>query len=255
MNRLELINSIQSLTDENKIVFTIGDEKISNRFDEKESKQDKKKDYSVDISYALYSNIANAIFFKAQGKERASKGYDMYDIQWENIIRGSEKKITENAKAIKDNALRILDSFLYSKSSITMTDLLAKIAPLCVLKVMQDHPKEEKKVMKAFKKKKEVIFNQVLLFSRCLYHTFLNRSDLDSIKIHPDFENLANGIFSYDNKELFIPAWQNAFTLENYKQVVKNGLLRFSQNFPVSEIECISVIYLVKDFIATLPLS
>jgi hypothetical protein len=136
MNRLELIHSIQSLTDENLITFSIGDEKISNRFDRLDMKQCEKGDFYTEISYALYSYIANAIFLKAMGKEKASQGYTFFDQQWEEIIQGKETIYEENTKVVKDRALRLLDAFLSSMDGTTLNDLMEKIAPLCVLKII-----------------------------------------------------------------------------------------------------------------------
>jgi len=251
MNRLELIHSIQSLTDENLITFSIGDEKISNRFDRLDMKQCEKGDFYTEISYALYSYIANAIFLKAMGKEKASQGYTFFDQQWEEIIQGKETIYEENTKVVKDRALRLLDTFLSSMDGTTLNDLMEKIAPLCVLKIIKNHPKEEKKILRKFDKKKEIVYNQVTLFSRSLYHTFLNRSNLNPLLIQPDMDDLSNGVFVYDLKELIIPTWQNAFTLVNFKSVIKNGLASCSSEFPFKDIEAVSVIYMVKDIVGT----
>ncbi len=251
MNRLELINSIQNLTDEKEITFLIGDEKISNRFDRLDMKQCEKGDFYTEISYALYSYIANAIFFKAMGKEKSKEGYPFFDQQWEDIIHGVDTIYEENTKVVKDRALRLLDAFLSSMDGTTLTDLMEKIAPLCVLKIIKKHPKEEKKILRKFDKKKDIVYNQVTLFSRSLYHTFLNRSNLNPLCIQPDLHDLSNGVFVYDQKELIIPTWQNAFTLDSFKSVLKTGVGSCSTEFSFKDIKSVSVIYMVKDIVST----
>lgn len=251
MNRLQLIQFIQSLENENLIAFSVGDEKLSNRFDRLDMKQCEKGDFYTEISYALYSYIANAIFYKAMGKEKAMEGYFYFDTQWEEIIHGQETIYDENSKVVKDRALRLLDSFLSSMDETTLADLMEKIAPLCVLKIMKNHPGEEKKILRKFEKKKDIVYNQVTLFSRSLYHTFLNRSSIDPMLIQPDVHDLSNGVFAYNKEELIIPTWQNAFTLESYKSVLKNGVIACSNEFPFKDIRMLSVIYLVKYIVGT----
>ena len=102
-----------------------------------------------------------------------------------------------------------------------------------------------------FEKKKDIVYNQVTLFSRSLYHTFLNRSSIDPMLIQPDVHDLSNGVFAYNKEELIIPTWQNAFTLESYKSVLKNGVIACSNEFPFKDIRMLSVIYLVKDIVGT----
>jgi hypothetical protein len=69
--------------------------------------------------------------------------------------------------------------------------------------------------------------------------------------IQPDFHDLSNGVFAYNKEELIIPTWQNAFTLESYKSVLKNGVIACSNEFPFKDIRMLSVIYLVKDIVGT----
>ena len=57
MNRLELLEKTQQLTDETKIRFYLGDKEISNRFDRNSSHQYKPGDTVTTISFALYSYI------------------------------------------------------------------------------------------------------------------------------------------------------------------------------------------------------
>ena len=251
MKQQELIEKILDLHDEQKFSFSINGEKVENRFDHENISQYKEEDIENRLSYSLYSYIASAIIFKAQSKEMTKNGYDHLDRQWESIIQQQKVDIFDNSKVVKDNAMRLLNSFLMTDEEVTMDMMLAKFAPLCVLKEISINPSKARKVVRVFSRKKEVIFNQAVLFSRALYHSFLGRKDIVADKIHPDYENLSDGIFSYDGIELFISSWQNAFSVDGYKKVVLDSLENISDNFPLKDIQKVSLIYLVKDIIAT----
>lgn len=249
MNRLDLINLIQNLKDEESIAFYLSDEKISNRFDRENVNQYKKGDHLTDISYSLYSYIANSIFYKAQGEEKAKVGYSSFDNQWEEIISKALFETKDNIKAIKDEAMLLLSDFLFSKKQVTLPDMVFRFLPLSIYKEMNLYPGEAKKIYRCSLKKKEVLLNQVTLFTRSLYHSFLNRKNIDPEKILPDRDDLSNGIFSYEGKELLIPTWQNAFTLDSFRKVAQNGIFRISSSLPLDDISIISVIYLSKDIV------
>lgn len=251
MNRLEIINLVRDIHTEEKISFSIGSTKAYNRFDHENCNQFKEGDACTDISYMLYSYIACAIFFKAQGKEKAEKGYSLFDNEWESLIRRQEKDIFDNSKVVKDNAMRLLSAFLFSKEEVKLDRIMAKFSPLCLLKEIEKEPKKAKRTIRRFDKDKEVIFNQTMLFLRSLHHAFLSRDDIKAEEIHPDFQNLSSGFFSYQDEELLLPTWQNAFTLESFRNVAVSSLLKLSDGFPLSKIKKISIIYLVKDIVAT----
>ncbi len=251
MNHSELTDRINEIHDETGFSFFVNGQKVENRFDHENRFQYKEADIENQLAYSLYSYIASAIIFKAQSKEMTKKGYDCLDRQWENIIQSQKTDIFDNSKVIKDNAMRLLKSFLMSDDDVTMEMMLAKFSPLCVLKDISLQPKKAKKIMRTFNRKKEIIFNQVILFLRALYHSFLGRKDIIADRIHPDYENLSNGIFSYDETEILVPSWQNAFCMDGYKKVVTETLSQLSDNFPMKDVCNISLIYLVKDIIVT----
>lgn len=249
MNLQELSNLILSIEDENKINMTIADEKISNRFDRVEPKEGG-VDYLTEIAFAIYSYVTAAIIFKAQGKERSTRGYDYFNSEWNKIVEVQKPDILEESKTEKNNAAYVLNAFLFTEEKVLMSDLMAKFAPLAVLKIMNQNPKEEKLIMKTFSKNKEVIFNQVLLFTRSVLHSFFNKSGIEAMKMRVDFDDLANGMFSYDNKVVVIPTYENAFTLQSYKRVAVERLSHLSNNFPTSQLRGVCLIYLTKDICA-----
>lgn len=249
MNIQELSNLIASLDDEKKISLTIADQKVTNRFDTVEPKVGG-RDILTDIAYIIYAYVVAAIIFKAQGKEKSKAGLDYFLHEWEQIVSVQKPDILEESKTEKNNAAYILNAFLFTEEKITMSDLLAKFAPLAMLKVMNENPEEEKLVMKTFSKNREVLFNQVLLFTRSVLHSFFNKSGIDALKMRVDFDNLSNGMFSYDNKVVIIPTYENAFTLNSYKRVAIKKLSQLSKNFPSAELKGVCLIYLTKDICA-----
>lgn len=251
MNRLEIINFIQNLKEEDKIYFSIGDEKLNNRFDKEDKNQYTKGDIKTDLAFFLYSYVANAIFFKAQGKEKQEEGYHHFDIQLEELIQKQTKDIFDNNKVIKDDAMRMLSAFFSNKEDITLIDLFEKFAPLCVLNLSLVDPSKTKKIYRTYNKNKDILFNQATLFIRNLNHSFLSQKNIDPLDIKPDLKNLSNGVFIYQDKNILFPTWQNAFTLESFKKVAQDGLLSYSNGESLDCIKKISVIYLAKGFIAS----
>lgn len=246
MNIKELKDIISAI-DETKISFSIGDQVLSSNFDHAENDYMEEDDYNTSISYCIYSWIANAIFFKAQGKESCSKGKECFKDTFDHIVSLQDDNVRLDSKVEADNALQLIDNFFQSKEDIKLAQFMAILAPLAVLKLISENKGNDKEIMKSFSKNKEMIFNQVILFSRSLFHSFLKKSSTAADKIRPDYQKLDNGIFLYNNETLIIPTWKNAFTLKGYKEIILDGLNNISQCFPISNINSVSVIYLVRD--------
>lgn len=251
MNIQELSNAISAINDENQISFTVADQKLTSRFDVNDPKSNNHIDYLTEISFVIYAYVIDAIIFKAQGKEKSKVGYRYFDEEWSKIVKAQKPDILQEAETEKNNALYVLNSFLFTGEKTLMSDLMAKFAPLAVLKVMNLFPSDEKAIMKLFSKNKEVIFNQVLLFTRSILHSFFNTNGIDASKMRVDFDDISNGLFSYDNQVLIIPSYEYAFTLNAYKKVAIKHLEKLSKNFPISELKGVCVIYLTKDICAT----
>lgn len=245
MNRLQLLESIAKLSDENNIHFFLGDKEISNRFDRISPHQIKKGDSITNISFALYSYIANAIILKAQGREKAEIGYKTFDHEWEEIIL--QTAAPANVKILKDEAMSVLHSFLFTNQNITLPVLIDKFSIICLLKEMKDNSLSYKKICHEYEKHKAVVTNQVTLFCRSLYHSFLNKNSIDPQKISFDYKALSNGLLIYNNEEIIIPTWQNAFNITDYKEMIRQGLLKASDDLSFSEIKTVSLLYLIKD--------
>lgn len=251
MNCLELIQITQKISQDSTLVFSSGDEILSNRFDVTNNNRYQPEDKKTKLSYCLFSYITNAIIFKAQGKTK--EGYSLFDVQLEKIIE-KEKDIEflGNLKEIKDNAMRMLSSFFENKKEIRLPILMEKLIPLCILRCAYGEGKRKsKKFYREYKKNKEVIFNQATLFCRSFYRSFLSKKEIEPKEIQSDSSDLSNGIFIYAEKEVLIPTYQNAFTLDSYKMAIRHGILTFSPDLNISKIDKFSVLYIVKDIICS----
>ena len=252
MNKQDLCKRIDQILIQD-LSFQIGDLKIENRFDRLDEKEHKAKEFSSVVALKLASYIEAMIIFKAQSDEKKRKGYQVFESEFNKTTKPL-LFVANEAKEIEKKALVVFDEFLYSKRAVKLEELLASLSPLVILKMVKQIDDNSKGLIKKFQKEKEVIFNQTLLFLRSLHHSFLSRNDIKAEEIHPDFQDLSSGFFSYKDEELLFPTWQNAFTLESFKKVSLSSLMNLSDCFPVSNIKKLSIIYLAKDIVATIEL-
>ncbi len=250
MKQIELRNAISKITDETKIKFSTGDNILSESFDRDDEIRMEEEDIPTALAYLIYSWLTNTLIFRGQKKATREKGISYFRKEWDIIVKNQEENVLQQAKVEEENALFLLQQYLLEGKQARMEELIAKLAPLAVLCLMKDRKGKEKEILKEFNKKKEIIFNQVVLFSRSLYHSFLKMEGMINDDIRPDYDNLGNGVFLYAERTLFIPTWQNAFTLSSFKNVLSKGLDTLSTNFPLSQIDSVAVIYLTKDVVA-----
>lgn len=249
MERLKIINSLQNLNEDKNLIFKIGDDVITNRFDSQENKHKDSTEYYLDIASILFSYMASLIIYKAQGKERCKYAYNLFSNRFENIIKNIDEDF--NTKIIKDECMHTIDDFFFSNKSLSSQDIVKKLSDICLFEVISLNVDKRKKIYHNFKKNKETVYNLVTLFLRSLYHSFLSRMDMDANKISLDEQNLSNGIIFYDKREVIIPSWENAFTLSDYKRIAKEGIIKISTTDLLLELKEISLLYLTKDFIVT----
>lgn len=246
MNKLDLINSLQK-SEVEKLQFTLENKTITNRFDEYKKTQYKKGDLLNEITDTLYSFIANAIILKAQSNSKKDETFKVYNEYLENILKNLKIKTKDNTSFIKDNAVYLLQSFIYSKESTSLEDLISKLLPLSAYKVMEDNPCKTRKIKRIIKWKYKVIQNVVILYLRSLNHSFFSISEIDAEKITIYTTDFSLPIFKYD-KTLFISTWQNAYNLDDYKKVCINSISNLDEKF-VSDVDSISLLYFTKNII------
>lgn len=247
MNKLDLIDSLQK-SEVEKLQFTLENKEITNRFDEYKKTQYKKGDLLNEITDTLYSFIANAIILKAQSNSKKDETFKVYNEYLENILKNLKIKTKENTSFIKDNAVYLLQSFIYSKESTSLEDLINKLLPLCVYKVIEDNPCcKARKIKRISKWKYKVIQNVVILYLRSLNHSFFIDSEIDAEKISIYTADFSLPVFKYD-KTLFISTWQNAYNLTDYKKVCINSISNLDEKY-VSDVDSISLLYFTKNII------
>lgn len=245
MNKEELFHRIESLKEED-MVFTLGGAKVANRFDKEENPLEE-GDTSTDLAIALYGFVANAIFLKASTHDFSLNGFSDFASYLNQIVSKNPEKERD-----KENCLNTIHRFLFEKDKLTMENLFEASYPLAVQDEINRHPEKEKEITKVAEKKKEVIFNEATLFIRSLYHSVLTYADNSiSEKIQFDKDNYANGILLYDRKVLFLPVWEDAFTLKKYKEVALRDLKTLSPTFPIGEAESISLLFFGKDMVVS----
>ncbi|MFA6624424.1 MAG: hypothetical protein WCS80_01510 [Bacilli bacterium] len=242
MNKLDIINAVNSLVDEKGISFFLNDKEVTNRFDINGMGYVEDTKQSL-ISFYLYSLVANAIILKGQGKEKSQLGETTFQTYFSNIVRRVPQEYRSRMENEKSNALRTLDSFLFDLDKVMLPDLLARFSPLVIIDLANENNQIDKKLLSYFDKNKEIIFNQAVLFTRSLFHAFLARTDIDSSSIIADLNNPTDGVFRYGNT-LIIPTDKNAFYFEGFKKAAINGLNKISKDFSLDSIDKISLLYL-----------
>lgn len=249
MNKEELLNHLDALKDSSQLQFYVAGEKVSNRFDFNEYEMED-IDKDTLIAYTLYSLICDVIIFKAQGKERAKAGESIVKGYFNKVLNKVPQDIKEKTNQEVIKATLTLGNFLNSLEKVNLATIIARFSPLVALDIATRNTDDiDKKVLSSFDKNKERIFNKTLLYIRSLYHSFLTLNDTDSLSIKIDVDSPVNGLFIYKDA-LFISTGKNAFTVNNYKKVIKEGLERASKNFSLNNIKKVVVVYLVKDILA-----
>lgn len=251
MDKERLLASLEKITDPSQVEFFVGQDKAENRFDTSLEGEEEESDPETDLAFLLYSWVSNAIFFKAMGKEKAKEGYSAFESYFSAFVEKAPAEEKEETEEEKKQALTVLDSFLIENEKLSLQDLFNRLCPLAIRVIEEENGKD---AAKRAEKKKETSLNMATLFSRSLYHSCLSDvKGCDNFKIHPDMKNLGNGAFVYDGKELFLPTWRNAFTLNRYKAVVKAGIESLSDEADISNLTSIKVLYLSKDILAKIP--
>lgn len=250
MNKEKLRNKIETIIDESNIDFYVMGAKASSRFDYDKTVELEPLNDEMILGYRLYAIIADAVFYKAKRKEDVKKGESIITSYFQKVLNRIPKEYKDdaNSEVIKANA--VLNDFIYSKKIVEVSTLLATFFPIIVLDYAIDNNSLDKKKIQNAKKNRERIINFALLSIRSLFRAFLTIIPVDeNTELKIDVDNPINGIFKFKDS-LFIPTNRNAFSLKDFKTVIKEGIDRISDNFSLQEIKNINVFYFVKDTIA-----
>lgn len=243
MNKKEILTKLNNVHEEELTFFT-GKEKLINRFDDK-VKLDDSLDPISEVAFSVYSLIVNAILFKSEiNSESIDKYLTYYKNNFSIIIEQSLTDIKTDLEIEKTKALNMISDFFNNKRNIQIQEMMATFYPLSLLEYLN---KDKKIKVKKITTSTEQIFNNVLLYYRSIFHSYLKEIKLiTKDTFHPDYDKLTNGIFSCNDK-LILPCYKNLFSLQGLKMEVQNKLDTLSNNFPLSKIEKIIIIYLTKD--------
>lgn len=253
MNKENIISHIQSLSDENLVDFHVCGEKVSNRFDHDKVKEMESVTDDMALAYHLYALIADSIFFKARKKAEANKGIVSLSDYFYKVLKKVPEEIYNNSRDEAMKANEILNDFVLGKRLITIDQLLAAYFPMVLLDDCSIDAFDFKK-FQTLNKCRERVFNMSVLSTRSLFRSFLTILPVqDSYSIRIDANHVTNGLFIYKDS-LFVPTTRNAFSLRDFKIVLEEGVKRLSDDFPLLEVKKLSVLYLVKDTIATITL-
>ncbi|MFA6874471.1 MAG: hypothetical protein WCR16_02500 [Bacilli bacterium] len=248
MNLIELRTFLDSLPSAEALIFYVGGEIVSSRFDKIDHKVEENDNLDESVSYALYSLVTQLVIGKAKGREESKKIEDRFAIYFQKITSSLPDRIRENAEAEKEKALPLIHNFLFDVEKIELPELLSGIAPLVLLGMAEDENGLNKDVFKKFERNEEKAMNMAVLAIRSVFHSFLTLPDTDPNSISADPDNLTNGLFVYKDS-LFVPTYSNAFTLSAFKEVGNKALDRISRNLSLSEVKNIVVLYLSRDFL------
>ncbi len=247
MNKQEFIEKITNL-DETKLTFYTDGKLNTSIFNTSTTKGHIQSGLETDIALLLYSYIEHLIIAKAQGKEEATKALKAYDKAFTAIVNN----LTEGKDAAlnaKNDALIVIDNFLFAKVTIDLSVLLAKLSPIAILKIASKDGIIDNKILKTFKSNREKIFHQVVLFVRELFNGYLTVFVNDSFLIKDNLLCLSSPYFIHD-QSLIIPIEADAYTFDMMKQVLLDKLENdedfFTNNINANNVR---VLYLLRGYV------
>lgn len=250
MTKKEIIEKINLLSDNSEIEFSTGDVKLSNRFDYSDTSYLKDEDSLTSISMTLFSWVFKAIVGKGQNKEKRNRIYKAFEDRFNFLVSQQKINIAFDYSLERDKALKLINDFFFTGENVSLPSMLATFSPLAIAAEILKGKEKDKKIIKMFKKQKEILFNQTVLFTRSLYHSFLCKKDMIQDNIKVDLINFDNSIILYDEREFIIPTWQNGYNLNSYKKLLLYGLNQINDNFSISNVDSLAIIYLSKDIYA-----
>ncbi len=234
MNKEELIERIKQITDRKQLSFFVDGEQARDRFNHDENeKSEVILDHGSNRAFLLFKWISYSVFAKAKGANKAKNILPIYSRIFEKY--GLEENTTEEAiKTVKD--------FLIGNGTVTNSMLCDSRYPFSLQEEISRYPDDEKEIRKAYNKQKEIIFNQVNLFTQARFRCFLLDKALDPNDICPDLDNFSSGIV-YCHHKRFIPTINGSYSLSSFKEEAIKGIKEASASFPYERVEKIMLFY------------
>ena len=228
MNKEELIQRIEQITDRKQLSFFVDGEPARDRFNHDESeKSEVIFDHGSNRAFLLFKWISYGVFAKARGANKAKNILPIYSRIFDKY--GLEEKVTDDAvKTVKD--------FLIGNGEVTNSMLCSARYPFSLQEEINLYPEDEKEIRKIYSKEKEVIFNQVNLFTQARFRCFLLNKTLDANDICPDLDNFSSGIVYCHHKRI-IPTINGSYSLASFKEEAIKGMKEASNSFPYENVE------------------
>ncbi len=255
MDKLTIIQKADDIQEEN-VRFYVGGKEAESRFNyAKEGEGKIQGGIEIQAACALYSILTNAIMVKAKGMQACNDALPRIRGFIDNYADVKDADIKNNFETEKGKACLTLENFILSKEKITMAEILARLFPLVVVNLsLSDKGSLDRKTFQTLNRKKEMIFNQATLFSRCIFRSFLSLPDIDSSKIRSDLSAMDKPQFTYENR-LVLPIYEDAFTITSFREAIKKAVSSASNRLSLGDCDDIVVVYLLRDFTAEVSLN
>lgn len=249
MTKENIILSLSAVKEEDISFYNAG-QKVSSIFNTFASKIHIDDSIENRLAFLLFSYIEHLVIAKAKGKEASQTAYNQYQSHFSKMV---SDLTTEKDKAIKekDDVLLTINHFFFDKENVDLALLLAKLSTMAVLKLAKTSDGLNNKVFQVFKKNREKIFHQVVLFARELFQSFLTVPSIDPFLIDKNNVDITNPYFVYD-ESLVIPINIDAFSLEQLKDVLKDILFDLDEKLLDTDITHIIVIYLLRGYVISI---
>ena len=249
MTKENIILSLSAVKEEDISFYNAG-QKVSSIFNTFASKIHIDDSIENRLAFLLFSYIEHLVIAKAKGKEASQTAYNQYQSHFSKMV---SDLTTEKDKAIKekDDVLLTINHFFFDKENVDLALLLAKLSTMAVLKLAKTSDGLNNKVFQVFKKNREKIFHQVVLFARELFQSFLTVPSIDPFLIDKNNVDITNPYFVYD-ESLVIPINIDAFSLEQLKDVLKDILFDLDEKLLDTDINNIIVIYLLRGYVISI---
>ena len=249
MTKENIILSLSAVKEEDISFYNAG-QKVSSIFNTFASKIHIDDSIENRLAFLLFSYIEHLVIAKAKGKEASQTAYNQYQSHFSKMV---SDLTTEKDKAIKekDDVLLTINHFFFDKENVDLALLLAKLSTMAVLKLAKTSDGLNNKVFQVFKKNREKIFHQVVLFAREFFQSFLTVPSIDPFLIDKNNVDITNPYFVYD-ESLVIPINIDAFSLEQLKDVLKDILFDLDEKLLDTDITHIIVIYLLRGYVISI---
>ncbi len=254
MDTDQILNKLNTIGKED-VVFIINGKEAESRFNSDDGSVQRIQDSRETLAaFALYSVLANSIFLKAKGTQACNDALPCIRQFLTDYIQIDDPKEYYRIKERKEMFYTAIDNFILGKEKLSMTDIFEKLFPLIALKSATQNGEVDKKEYSNLNKKKEIIFNQAVLFSRSLYRSILNNPDIDPFKIKTDLLSFDSSQFTYGDI-LILPIYDDAFSLPSLKDSIGKAVNTMSERLDITNVGRVVVAYLLRDYLATIKLT